>query len=414
MEVHSFTQNPTVQNLLAQLKSQGIHQKQFSDVLDSAGNQYVDLVQEGGGMLGIALTGYVYVLEQMGIRFLGLAGTSAGAINTLLMAGVGKIQETKSEKVLHYLANKNLFEFVDGDRDVVNFLKLSGEKPDNAGLIWKLKYAWKALQIADTIKSHIGMNPGINFFMWLKDILEENGITTVSDLTRLRAEMPEGLHIREGINHTTEGLTAKLVMIAADITTQTKVEFPRMASLYWQNPETISPAYFARASMSVPAFFYPLRLRDLPKGEQAKQRWIDFAGYRGEIPDEVIMVDGGIVSNFPINVFHKTIAVPRMPTFGVKLGVDRTETVQVKGIRDLLGASFDTARHIHDFDFIFRNPEYRQLVAHIDTGEHHWLNFGMTEFAKIDLFVRGATAAAEFLTKFDWKGYKNIRKAQIA
>ena len=36
---------------------------------------------EGGGVLGIALTGYTYILEQAGIRFLGVGGTSAGSIN---------------------------------------------------------------------------------------------------------------------------------------------------------------------------------------------------------------------------------------------------------------------------------------------------------------------------------------------
>ncbi|MCR6719123.1 MAG: patatin-like phospholipase family protein [Chitinophagaceae bacterium] len=61
-----------------------------SDVTDNEGHQYVDLVQEGGGVLGIALVGYTYVLEKMGIRFFSMAGTSAGAINTLLLACCGK------------------------------------------------------------------------------------------------------------------------------------------------------------------------------------------------------------------------------------------------------------------------------------------------------------------------------------
>ena len=63
--------------------------KPYSDIVDAEGHQYVDLVQEGGGMLGIALVGYSYVLEQAGIRFFSLAGTSAGAINTLMLAAIG-------------------------------------------------------------------------------------------------------------------------------------------------------------------------------------------------------------------------------------------------------------------------------------------------------------------------------------
>jgi NTE family protein len=86
--------------------------KRFSDVTDHNGFQYVDLVQEGGGVLGIALVGYTYVLEQAGIRFFSLAGTSAGAINTLLLASLGKIGDAKLECILELLACQNLMEFV--------------------------------------------------------------------------------------------------------------------------------------------------------------------------------------------------------------------------------------------------------------------------------------------------------------
>ena len=86
-----------------------------SDIVDGDGHQYVDLVQEGGGVLGIALVGYTWMLEHLGIRFFHLAGTSAGAINTLLMAGLGPIDKAKSELLLTVLAQKNLFDIVDGD-----------------------------------------------------------------------------------------------------------------------------------------------------------------------------------------------------------------------------------------------------------------------------------------------------------
>lgn len=58
----------------------------ISDVKDCFGRQCVDLVQEGGGVHGIALAGFTYVLEKMGITFTKMAGTSAGAINTMLLS----------------------------------------------------------------------------------------------------------------------------------------------------------------------------------------------------------------------------------------------------------------------------------------------------------------------------------------
>ncbi len=90
----------------------------FSDIIDSEGNQYVDLVQEGGGVLGIALAGYTYVMEEMGIRFLSLGGTSAGSVNTLLLAAMGPPQEKKSLKILEAIVQKDFAEFMDGGEDI--------------------------------------------------------------------------------------------------------------------------------------------------------------------------------------------------------------------------------------------------------------------------------------------------------
>ncbi|MBP9083691.1 MAG: patatin-like phospholipase family protein [Bacteroidia bacterium] len=62
----------------------------YSDVYDESGNQIIDLVQEGGGMWGIALIGYTYILEKAGLRFNSVAGTSAGAINTMCLAAIAE------------------------------------------------------------------------------------------------------------------------------------------------------------------------------------------------------------------------------------------------------------------------------------------------------------------------------------
>ena len=50
----NFTNDPEILQLLNSLKPE-IKDKQFSDIFDDHGHQYVDLVQEGGGILGIAL-----------------------------------------------------------------------------------------------------------------------------------------------------------------------------------------------------------------------------------------------------------------------------------------------------------------------------------------------------------------------
>lgn len=117
------------------------------------------------------------------------------------------------------------------------------------------------------------------------------------------------------------------------------------------------------------------------------------------------------MSNFPIDLFHKKNSVPAAPTFGAKIGTNRKEPRDIAGPGALAGAIFDSARHTLDFDFIKRNPNYRFLVSEIDTGDHHWLDFDLSQSAKVDLFRRGAECAASFLCKFDWKQYKKIRQS---
>ncbi len=118
-----------------------IANKQFSDVVDDEGNQYVDLVMEGGGVLGIALLGYFYVLERMGLRFLSIGGTSAGSITALLLAALGEPAEAKAERLTNMLVQLDMASFVDGDEDARDFVDalLVREKP--------IKLAWKGWQV---------------------------------------------------------------------------------------------------------------------------------------------------------------------------------------------------------------------------------------------------------------------------
>lgn len=403
MKITQFTQHPDVYNLIKELKDEGIPKKQFSDVLDHEGNQYVELVMEGGGVLGVALIGYNYVLEQMGLRFFSLAGTSAGSINALLLAGLGDVSQPKAERLVEILANKNLMEFVDGDDDAQDFVNALVK---GAGI---MKMVWKGVQVVDNIRDDNGLNPGNDFLNWMSDVLKTNGIESVADLDAVFGKVPESLKMRDGVGKDIAGLKPRFAVIGSDLTTETKVDFPRMAPLYWENPEKVNPAIFVRASMSVPYFFSPLKIENIPSGPQALDNWRELASFNGQPPSTAYFVDGGILSNFPIDLFHKQNVVPRLPTFGVRLGVDRNKANEITGPGNLFGAMFNSIRHLHDYDFILRNPDYKLLLEKIDIGNHDWLNFAIDDEAKIDLFVRGAQAAAKFVRRFDWKKYKQLR-----
>jgi NTE family protein len=160
--------------------------------------------------------------------------------------------------------------------------------------------------------------------------------------------------------------------------------------------------------MSIPFFFHPFKV-NIDKNKIKKKDWEDCVKYNGELPPEAVFVDGGVLSNFPIDLFHNHKVVPRLPTFGVKLGDDRDMVSKAGSIPQFLMAIFNSARHVLDYQFLLTNPDYQKLITKIDTGEHNWLNFSMPDKDKLDLFIRGARAASEFLIGFDWEDYKKIR-----
>lgn len=403
-----FTYTPAVRQIIKRahhLKDSG---KRFSDIEDSKGHQYVDLVQEGGGVLGIALTGYTYVLENAGIRFFSLAGTSAGAINTMLIAALGKIEEPKSEKILQILSRKNLFELVDGSRGIRKVIQSILRKDPFAG--WTI--ALNAFGIYRAVTNKLGLNPGKDFEKWITAELQKAGIHNLKDLEERRTTLPEELKCVTGAS--VDDLKAKLCIITSDITTHSKVDFPQMAELYWKDPETINPALLVRASMSIPFFFEPFSVKDIPNaGMTNDANWDKYARYYGEVPDIVRFVDGGMLSNFPINVFHLPDGVvPRMPTFGARLSAYRESYSNTSSLIGMNGAMISTMRQIHDYDFLLKNPDYRKLICRIDADEKfNWLDFNMPENEQVALFELGARKAIEFLEEFNWEEYKELRRS---
>ena len=406
----AFTDQPQVKDAIQKAQKLRSEGRRFSDIEDTDGNQYIDLVQEGGGVLGIALVGYTHVLESAGIRFMSLAGTSAGAINTMMIAGLGKVGDPVSEKILKLLSEKNLFDFVDGDASVKKILNkaINGE-----GIGWDL--ALRGIKIYKILKKNLGINPGINFTAWVQSKLAENNIKTIDDLEKFRKLLPGGLKHTGGKD--VSDLAAKLAIITSDITTHTKVEFPRMSELYFNNPKSVSPALMVRASMSVPYFFEPFMIRNIPNAGKSKDKaWVNNARYYGEVPTDVRFVDGGMLSNFPINVFHRSDGgVPRMPTLGVRLSTYREGYSKADSLLGMSGAMVSTMRQIHDYDFLLKNPDYSRLICKIDAdAEFNWLNFNMSRERQVELFALGAKKAIEFLEGFDWEDYKKLRKRMSA
>lgn len=398
-----FTTGPEIERLVKTAEEIKMSGRKFSDTIDPSGNQYVDLVQEGGGILGLALVGYTYILEKAGIRFYSLAGSSAGSINTLLMAGLCKPGEVTSQKIINAIDGKNFFDFVDGPQRIKNLIQ---KKIEGKNIFWNV--VWNFSRIYGLLKNKFGLNPGTNFENWLDSALEKEGIKTFKDLQERRLMVPE---LRHRENPETLYNPPRLAIISADLTTHTKVIFPDMGPLYWQDIDKVPPSLFVRASMSIPFFFFPFVVKNIPNsGKKGDKNWIKYAGYSGEVPREIKFVDGGMISNFPINTFHVR-GVPSRPTFGVRLSTYRENYSKADTLFSYGGAMISTMRQIQDYEFILKNPDYNKLICRINADEEfNWLNFGMSKERQNQLFLLGAKRGIEFLEGFDWEGYKTIRR----
>lgn len=465
-----------VEEIISELKNEISRRgKPFhiSDVTDAAGNQYVDLVQEGGGVLGIALVGYTYVLEKMGIRFFSMAGTSAGSINAMLLACAGNKEDEKSGRIIEKLVELDMFRFVDGQPGNWKFTRwlkkklqqfLSGGKAFGRLLrvfsismlsllilafgcfifnfIWPGLAKWIGLAAALTLlfigtlawvlvsrfrqfaRHGYGLNQGKAFHQWICESVSSfhihndaanPPIQNFEDFTRHFLRVPPLKVIpdprRENLH---PPYMPMLTLIACDITSHRKIEFTRMWDLYWKDAKDVHPGDFVRASMSIPIFFEAFTLRGIRKNSRFEtwDRHLNWQNEKKAIPDEVQFIDGGTLSNFPINVFYNPLyPVPRMPTFGIRLqdGVLDSANRRAGGLGNYLLAMFSTIRFNFDRDFITKNRAYTIGVKNIDVREHNWLNFFMKEEERLELFRKGARAAVEFLKSFDWENYKAER-----
>ncbi len=465
LTVDKFINNDVVKKCLKDLQEAfppGGKSLIVSDVLDNDGHQYVNLVQKGGGVLGVALVGYTYILEQMNIRFIRLAGTSAGAINTALMVVTGTKQDAKSIPVLDAICKLKFIDLVDGHpaaRWIISkfithedfgskvkkwisailltlalllagnfiFLGLQHAVPW-VSFLTKLFFVLTGLcllficaivaYIATLLKrlknSGFGINPGDFFYDWIKKLLIVNGVKTVTDLNRKASAPVAGLHLRVPNPEELNGLDGDVTFITSELVSQNKIQFPEMWNLFRKNMDDLQPAGFIRASMSIPVFFESYFINDIPcTDEDVKKIWLEKFDEK-DPPSTARFVDGGILSNFPINLFYNPkVVTPRLPSFGIDLDDsepdDKSKHAESWSLLGYFGRIFNTIRFYYDKDFLIKNKVLKKGIGTIHLRGYNWLNFFLSDKDKIDMFAKGAEAAKEFLINFNWEDYKADR-----
>ncbi|HET7047319.1 MAG TPA: patatin-like phospholipase family protein [Solirubrobacteraceae bacterium] len=325
----------------------------------AADEKRVDLVFEGGGVKGIGLAGAFSYLDEQGFKPQRVAGTSAGAITAALVASGYSGEELRS-LVMDEMKFKS---FEDGGR-------------------WPVS---QALELA----AHKGLHPGKYFESWMRERLEEKGITKFGQLRVASADGDAAAQYR-------------LQVIASDITEQRMLVLPRDAQEHLGlDPDELEIAAAVRMSMSIPIFFDPVVYHDPRKPH-----------------DQRLIVDGGLLSNFPVWLFDTPDGqVPRWPTFGLLLVAPNQQAPLVPGdepartdegkvsILGFLLAIGHTMMEAHDRLYV-EQANYARTIP-INTLGVQTTQFSIDDDPELKrkLYESGRNAAAEFLKTWDFDAY---------
>lgn len=318
-----------------------------------------DLVLEGGGVKGLALVGAVDVLVDAGYTFPRIAGTSAGAVTGAVLAALIRAGEplTRLEDVARSLDYRRL-------RDRGPLARFAGPL---TRVVDGLSLAFES-----------GIFEGQYLRDWLAGVLADLGVRTFADL---RLEDPEGT--------LTPAQSWTLVVTASDLSRQRLVRLPWDYPLYGLDADEQLVADAVRTSASIPFFYEPVTVRS------------------GVDRSLSTLVDGGVLSNYPIALFDRTDErPPRWPTFGIRLSSrpGRVQSQPVHGPVSLALALVETlveacdAQHVDD-------PCVQARSVFVDTSGVSAVDFEIDEVRKDELLRGGAAAAREFLATWDWAAY---------
>jgi len=325
-----------------------------------------DGVFQGGGVKGLGLVG---ALLQFGddpraeIReWVNVAGTSAGSIVACLLA-TGQTP-AQLETLMEGLDFKQFEDWGSGGEIIGGTLNLA---------------------------RHHGLAHGAVFHSWIDKQLDKATFASVKD------KPPPA-----------SGSPYRLRMIATDITRKEMLVLPDDIAGY-RNPETgqpFDPDFFriadaVRMSMSIPYFFQPIILTHHQSGEPST------------------IVDGGVLSNFPVWIFDTQEATAARPTFGFHLVGGSGVGGSLGGLIDDLGWAvneavdiFHTATDAWDKRFMSHSTVVRTCT--ISAGTVGTTDFELTDAQKQWLLQSGRDGAKAFLDDYDPSKYRNTYGKTLA
>jgi NTE family protein len=322
-----------------------------------------DLVLSGGGVKGIGLVGAVAALVDAGYTPQRISGTSAGALVGAVLAAALQSGQVDADLLNKLAMAIDYRAFL--DQGAIERIPLLGP-------------AWGVL-------SGDGIYRGDALHRWIETELARFGITTFADLAIADRHLPAEQRYR-------------LVVTVADVTLGQLVRLPwDYQRVYGLDPDEQSVADAVRASTAIPFFYRPAKLTSASGREST-------------------LVDGGLLSNFPIDSLDRTDGKkPRWPTFGITLLPDLpAENEQViPALRllhlvrppTLLEQVVTTILVGRDQAYL-NQPWVRARTIRVDTTDVGVLDFHLSDRDKQALYEDGVAAGRTFLKTWDFANYQ--------
>ncbi len=169
----------------------------------------------------------------------------------------------------------------------------------------------------------------------------------------------------------------KLKLIASDLTNGKMLVLPDDLAHYGISSETFPLARALRMSCGIPFFFEPVKLK------------VGFG--------ETIVVDGGVLSNFPMWLFDEQHGKRQRPVLGLKIsrGHKKSPAHIINNALELFEALFSTMQNAHDEKYISRKHE--KDIIFIPVGDTSATQFDLNQEMKAALMEKGYTSTIQFL-----------------
>ncbi|MVP00181.1 patatin-like phospholipase family protein [Paenibacillus lutrae] len=310
-------------------------------------------VFEGGGVKGIALAGAVSSALDSGFKFHDVAGTSSGAIIAAFLAAgyTGKeIKELIIETPFHkFLKRSPIFD--------------TGIIGSAARLLLK-----KGLYSGDALED------------WVRAKLEAKGIRNFGDLRR-----------------------NQLRIVASDISQGKLLVLPDDIAHYGIEPARFSIARAVRMSTAIPYFFDPVTIRKPARLTRHDEP------FRNQF---VYIVDGAILSNFPLWLFDEPEQQSRIATLGFNLVGDIPKQIhKINGMISMFQALFTTMMDAHDTRYIEENNYFRTVKIPAMGVQTTQFNISVEDSEK--LYEAGYRAAEAYFKQWSLHIYESAYEKYV-